>query len=413
MKFIADFHLHSKYSRATGQETDLEHLTQAAKEKGISLLGTGDFTHPAWLYELKTKLKPVGRGLFEYRQVFFILTTEVCNLFREKEEGKKIHNLIFSPSFEIVDKINFHLAKYGNLTVDGRPMLNLSARDFVKMMMGISEEIIIIPGHIWTPWFSLFGSRSGFDQIEDCFGDQTKYIFALETGLSSDPAMNWRWSKLDSYILISNSDAHSPTKLGREANVFSEKVDYFEIKKILQEKDREKFLFTIEFFPEEGKYHFDGHRRCQVRFSPQQTYENKNICPVCHGPLTIGVMNRVESLSDRPPGYQPPQAIPFKRLIPLKEIIAEARKVGVDTETVKAEYKNLIENFGPEFSILLDLPKEQLNQNFPQKIAEGIINVREEKVEIIPGYDGNFGKIKVIRKEEKHEMKQMSLFDLS
>ncbi|MFH1612712.1 MAG: endonuclease Q family protein [bacterium] len=411
MKFIADFHIHSKYSRATSPTTNIENLSLFAKLKGIDLLGTGDFTHPSWLNELKNNLNPIGNGLFKYNEIFFILTVEVCNLFNKNGKGKKNHNLIFAPSFEIVEKINKSLAKYGNLSIDGRPMLSLSSANLVKILMNISEDIMIIPAHIWTPWFSLFGSKSGFDQIEECFEDQTKYIYALETGLSSDPSMNWMLSKLDKYTLISNSDAHSPSKLGREANVFNAEMDYFEIKRIFQKKDKEKFLFTLEFFPEEGKYHYDGHRVCNIRFSPEETLENNNICPVCKKNLTIGVMNRINFLSDRKNGIIPSCAIPFKKIIPLKEIISEVLQVGIDTNAVNAEYKKIIQCFGTEFNTLLDVSEKDLKNEITINIAEAIIKVRNEKVKIIPGYDGVFGEIHIQKeKEKKKEAIQLNLF---
>ncbi|MCM8765260.1 MAG: endonuclease Q family protein [Candidatus Omnitrophica bacterium] len=275
MRIIADFHIHSKYSRATSKDMDLDHLVEYAVLKGINLLGTGDFTHFLWLEELREKLKPLSYGLYGYKGINFFLTTEVANIYFQNGRMRRIHNIIFAPDFETIDKINEDLSHYGSLSSDGRPMLGLSAENLVEIVLGINKDCLIVPGHIWTPWFSLFGSESGFDSIEECFGKYTRDIYALETGLSSDPAMNWRISSLDKFTLISNSDSHSPTRIGREANVFEAKLDYLEILDILKKKDKTRFLFTVEFFPQEGKYHYDGHRNCQVRFSPQETLKFK------------------------------------------------------------------------------------------------------------------------------------------
>ena len=406
--FIADFHIHSKYSRATSKEMDAEHLTQWAKLKGISLLGTGDCTHHLWLEELKNKLEPLNNGLFIYQGVHFMLTAEVNNIYFKYGKSRRIHHLIFAPSFKVVDKINSALVNYGNLVVDGRPILNLDSAELARIIFDICSDCFLVPAHAWTPWFGLFGSRTGFNKIEECFDKQTPNIYALETGLSSDPAMNWRWSDLDRFTLISNSDAHSPSRLGREANVFNCKLDYYEIIKTLKKKDNKKFLSTIEFFPQEGKYHFDGHRNCNVCFSPAETKRHNNICPKCGKPLTVGVMNRVEQFADRPQNFQPKQAIPFKSLIPLQEIIAEAHNVGKETVGVQKEYFSLIKSFGSEFNILLDMSEEQIKKELPQRIGQGIIKVRKGEVDIKPGYDGEYGRVKIF--SEKEKKKQMSLF---
>ncbi len=291
MKFIADFHLHSKYSRATSRDMRPEVLAQWATIKGIDLLGTGDFTHPTYFAELKSTLEPEGNGLFLLKQgargVHFILTTEVSNVFNHGGRSRKIHTLIFAPSFEVVERINHQLGSMGKLGSDGRPTFGFPVKDLVKIILDVSPECLIVPAHAWTPWFSLFGANSGFDSIEECFGEQARYIQAIETGLSSDPEMNRRVSALDGITLISNSDAHSPDRLGREANVFNCALDYQEITETIKRGDKEKFLFTIEFFPEEGKYHYDGHRRCNILFSPRQTRENNNVCPVCGRGITV------------------------------------------------------------------------------------------------------------------------------
>ncbi|MEW6686654.1 MAG: endonuclease Q family protein [Candidatus Edwardsbacteria bacterium] len=407
-KFIADFHLHSKYSRATSSDMDIENLSRWAKTKGITLLGTGDFTHPNWVRELKEKLKPVGNGLYQFskgeEETYFILTAEVNNIFTKEGKTRRIHNIIFAPSFEVVDKINYQLGKFGILTADGRPVLSFFASRLVEMVLDISPECLIVPAHIWTPHFSLFGANAGFDRIEECFEEQTKNIFALETGLSSDPAMNWRLSALDRYSLISNSDAHSPSRIGREANVFNCQLSYPEIVDVLKKKDKNRFLYTIEFFPQEGKYHFDGHRNCQTRISPTEARLNNNLCPACGKKITVGVMHRLENLADREEGIVSSNAIPFKNLIPLEEIIADVLDLGVKTTTVENEYQKLIKNFDNEFNVLLELPQKALASVTSKEIAEGIINVREGKVEILPGYDGEYGKIKIAREEKAKEI---------
>ncbi|MBC7073837.1 DNA helicase UvrD [Candidatus Parcubacteria bacterium] len=415
MEFIADFHLHSKYSRGTSPKMELENLAQWAQMKGILVLGTGDFTCPFWFEELKNKLIPAEPGLFTLKasnsKTRFILTTEVSCVFLRKTKTKKIHLIIFSPSLEICEKINKKLSNYGDLLSDGRPTLNLDAKDLVKIILNISEDALIVPAHIWTPWFSLFGSRSGFDSMEECFEDLTKYIFAGETGLSSDPAMNWRLSSLDKITLISCSDAHSLEKIGREANVFNCNLDYFSIIDAIKKKDKEKFLYTIEFFPEEGKYHYDGHRNCGISLHPKETKKYNGICPVCGKPLTIGVLNRVEQLADRPEGFVPENAIPFKSLVPLEEIIADALGQKTGTVEVERQYQNLLAKFGNEFNVLLNVSKSDLKMVTLPEIAEGIIRVREGKVFIEPGYDGVYGKIKIFQHPQKPQTsKQGTLF---
>ncbi|MDH4222404.1 MAG: endonuclease Q family protein [candidate division Zixibacteria bacterium] len=418
MRFIADFHIHSKYSRATSKEMEVESLSRWAEIKGISLLGTGDFTHPLYLSELKEKLEPLGNGLFQLKNkkssTKFILTAEVNNIFHQFGRLRKIHTVIFAPSFEVVEKINQKLKSLGKLESDGRPIFTFPVKDLVKIILGVSEYCLIVPGHAWTPWFSIFGANSGFDSIEECFGEYSRDIYSIETGLSSDPEMNWRLSRLDNITLMSNSDAHSPSKLGREANVFDCELDYNEILQVIKTKDKSRFLFTIEFFPEEGKYHFDGHRNCGVLSSPSETKKNKNLCPVCHKKLTVGVMHRVEDLADRSQGFVPPNSIPSKHIIPLPEIIADVLGQAPDTKGVEAEYKKMIQNFGNEFKILLDLSIEDISSKTSPKIAEGIKRVREGKLNIIPGHDGVYGKIKIFeegREEEvKKETEQLGLF---
>ncbi len=403
MAFICDFHLHTKYSRATSSNMDLESLSLWAKRKGISLLGTGDFTHPIWFEELKRKLKPKDEGVYEYNGVRFILTTEVCNIFAKGGKIKKIHNVIFLSSLEKVIKLNEKLERFGELGADGRPILQLEAKNLVKVVKDIDIAGFVVPAHIWTPHFSLFGANSGFDDIAECYGEETENIFALETGLSSDPPMNWRLSALDSFTLISNSDAHSPGRIGREANVFKEPLNYPEIVEVLKRKDKEKFLYTVEYFPEEGKYHFDGHRNCQACLSPEEAKGNENRCPICGRKVTIGVMHRIVDLADRGKGFIPDSSIGYKHLIPLEQIIASALKKGVSSETVQNQYLQIVNQVGSEFRVLLEIPEDELKKSIPYQIAESIIKVREEKVNFSPGYDGEYGKVEIPLGEEQQQ----------
>ncbi len=405
---IADLHIHSCYSRATSKEMIIPKISEYAKLKGIEMVGTGDFTHPEWLKELKRYLK-IHDGIYEYNGVKFILNVEVNNIYTKKGRVRRLHNLIFAPDFETVDKINRYLSKYGKLESDGRPILSLDTYDMFKTLLDISPDIFLIPSHIWTPWFSLFGSNSGFDSIEECFEELGDRFFAVETGLSSDPAMNWRLSSLDAYTLVSNSDAHSPNRLGREANVFKTDLDYFQLRDVLKNKDREQFLYTLEFYPQEGKYHFDGHRKCGVRLAPKDARFNNNLCPVCSRNLTIGVLHRVEALSDRDEGFVPEGAIPYKNLIPLEEIIAEAMGCGRDTVGVRNEYRRLCNIFGSEFEILLNTPIEELRNNTQEKIAIATDRVRRGDVIINPGFDGEFGEVKIFEREKTAET-QLGLF---
>ena len=430
MQFVADFHIHSKYSRATSRDMDVEHLDKWAKIKGIKVLGTGDFTHPQYLKELKENLEPAEQGLFKIKnqkskskngfwgdfnlpenETRFMLTAEISCIYSKNNRTRKVHLLIFAPSFEAVDKINAHLGWIGNLKSDGRPILGLDAKEALKIVLGVSQDCLVVPAHAWTPHFSVFGSASGFDTLAECFDEYTKNIYAIETGLSSDPAMNWRLSQLDKITLISNSDSHSPSRIGRESNVFDTEVDYFSITDVIKKKDAKRFLYTVEFFPEEGKYHIDGHRKCNVSMNPEETRKNKGICPVCKKPLTIGVLYRVLQLADRPEGYKPENAIPFKSLVPLDQIIADVLDMGVSTKAVQKEYVELINRFGNEFNILLNADREEIEGASSPEIAEGIMRVREGKLKIEPGYDGVYGKIRIFSKEEKKNLSnQKTLF---
>jgi uncharacterized protein (TIGR00375 family) len=416
MRIIADFHIHSKYSRAVSKDMNLENIALWARKKGIKVMGTGDFTHPQWFNEIKTKFEPAEPGLFQFKDVGrplarFILTAEISCIYSKGGKTRRVHHIIFAPSIETVEKINAQLGWIGNLKSDGRPILGLDSRKLLEIILKIDSRCVLIPAHAWTPWFSIFGSMSGFDSIEECFEEMSPHIFAIETGLSSDPAMNWRLSKLDKISLISNSDSHSPQKIGREANVFDCDLSYGGIIGAIKSRDPQKFLWTIEFFPEEGKYHWDGHRLCGISMSPEETRKNKNICPKCRRPLTIGVMNRVEKLADRPSGEGGEAKVPFRNLIPLDEIISDVLGVGVSSLAVRKEYEMIIEKIGSEFAALIDSPYDELKKITLPAIADGILAVRQGKVELIPGYDGEYGKIKIIKEEEeKVASRQTRLF---
>ena len=410
MPYIVDLHIHSKYSRATSKDMNIENLSKWAKIKGIGLLGTSDFTHPEWLKELKEKLTEKEYGIYTHNGVNFIFSTEVSNIYFKNGRVRKIHNVIIAPSFAVADEINKILSPYGTLSSDGRPILSFECDKMAKSLRKLSEDIMIIPAHIWTPHFGLLGSNSGFDSIEECFGSEAAHITALETGLSSDPGMNWRWSALDKYTLVSNSDAHSPPKIGREANVFKEEVGYKELKEILEKKDKEKFMYTVEFFPQEGKYHWDGHRKCEARLSPKESAKINYRCPSCGKKLTVGVMNRVEKLSDREEGFVLENAPGYRSLVPLIEIVADSLGVGKESIGAQREYNSLIQRLGSEFGILLFISKEEILEKCPPKIAKGIINVRERRVNILPGYDGVYGKIEIFDKDDEKEEKQLTFF---
>ena len=405
MRIIADLHIHSKYSRAVSQEMTLENIALWAAKKGITIMGTGDFTHPLWFEEIKTKLEPSEEGLYRLKsqnqnfksETRFMLTVEISSIYSKGGKVRKVHNIVFAPSIEIAEKINNRLKWIGNLNSDGRPILGLDSKELLKIILDIDSRCVLIPAHAWTPWFSVFGSMSGFNSLEECFEELTPHIFAIETGLSSDPKMNWRLSNLDKISLISNSDSHSLQKIGREANVFDCDLRYDAIFDAIKTKDPKKFLFTIEFFPEEGKYHYDGHRLCNVSFSPEETKKHNGICPVCGGKLTIGVLNRVEELSDREDkDIDIKKYIPYKSLIPLDEIIADIFGIGKASKKVSEMYERAIKEIGPEFEILLDASYDKISQ-FDERLAIAIKNVREGRVNLIPGYDGEYGKISILK----------------
>ncbi len=404
MKFAADFHIHSKYSRATSSRSNLEGFGQKAIEKGIMVIGTGDFTHPLWLKEMKEKLEPAEPGLFTLKdsliQTRFILTSEISCIYTKNNGVRKIHIVVLAPSFESVEKINTQLGWIGNLKSDGRPILGLDVKELAKIVLNADSDNVVMPAHAWTPWFGIFGSKSGFDSLEECFEDLTPQIFCIETGLSSDPLMNWQISKLDRITLISNSDAHSPEKLGREVNVFDTDLSYKGIIDAIKTKDKSKFLYTIEFYPEEGRYHYDGHRLCNISLTPEESKKYNNICPVCGKPMTLGVLNRVNQLADRKYGFKPENAIPYKSLIPLEEVIADALGQNVGTKLVVNDYNQLISTFKTEFNILENVTEKDLMDSTKEAIAKGIIKARSGQVQIEPGYDGVFGKVKIFSNQE-------------
>lgn len=411
MRIVADLHIHSKYSRAVSQQMTLENISLWAKKKGIQVMGTGDFTHPQWFNEIKTKLEQAEKGLYKIQNTRFMLTAEISSIYSKGGKVRRIHNLIFAPSIEAAEKINTKLGWIGNLKSDGRPILGLDSKELLKIILEADEKCVLIPAHAWTPWFSIFGSMSGFDSVEECFDEMSPHIFAIETGLSSDPAMNWRLSALDKISLISNSDSHSLQKLGREANVFDCELSYGGIIDAIKSKDPKKFLYTIEFFPEEGKYHYDGHRLCNISFSPEETKKNKGVCPVCGKKLTVGVLNRVDELAGRPLGEKPVGAIPYKNFIPLDEIIGEALGVGSKSKKVMEQYEKLVSGLDNELKVLEEVSYDEISKTSDSRIAEAIKRVREGKVNIKPGYDGEYGKISIFGEKEKIEkIPQAKLF---
>jgi len=417
MRFVTDLHIHSRFSRATSREMSLESIWKWAQFKGITVVGTGDFTHPQWRNELKVKLDGMGTNLFKLkskyqrdavpascrREVFFTLTSEVSCIYSRKGKVRKIHSLIFVPDFAAASRVSKALAKIGNLESDGRPILGLDAKILLKIVIDSSDKSMLVPAHAWTPHFSVFGASSGFDSLEECFDELTPNICAIETGLSSDPAMNWRLSRLDGITLISNSDAHSPAKLGREANIFDTRyafkgkggseISYQFIMDAI--KTRKGFLGTIEFFPEEGKYHYDGHRACGVSLSPRETIGRNYLCPVCGKKVTVGVLHRVEKLADRREGFRPKGSKPFYSIIPLPEIIAEIKKVGVNSKAVREEYFRLLEELGNEFRILLDTPPGDIEKAHSPLLREAIERMHSGNVHITPGFDGEYGRVRI------------------
>ena len=407
MKMIADLHIHSRFSMATSKEGTPENLDFWARKKGISLIGTGDFTHPVWREELKERLVSEGNGLYRLRDEYvkedsrkfpgegtrFVVSGEISSIYKKNGKTRKVHNVILLPSLEAADAMAQRLEKIGNIHSDGRPILGLDSHDLLEMMLDVCPEGILIPAHIWTPHFSVLGAKSGFDSVEECFEELAPYIHALETGLSSDPAMNWRISKLDRYQLVSNSDAHSPSKLGREANLLDIDCSYEGLYRAIQ--TGEGLEGTVEFFPEEGKYHFDGHRKCGVSLSPVEAERLGGICPVCGKKLTMGVDHRVEQLADRAEGFVKKDGKKYESLVPLPEVISACMGYSTASKKVQGCFEQMIQTLGTEFDILRNVPSEDIKSCAGERIAEGIENVRTGNVKRIPGYDGEYGKIEL------------------
>lgn len=415
MGFYADLHVHSRYSRATSRNCDLEHLALWARKKGLTVVGTGDFTHPAWIAELKDHLVAAEPGLYRLRPdleravagrlpracqgtVRFMLSVEISTIYKKDGATRKIHHLIYAPDFATADRVSRRLGKIGNLASDGRPILGLDSRNLLEIVLDSGPCAYLVPAHIWTPWFAALGSKSGFDSIDLCYADLSPHIFAVETGLSSDPPMNWRVSSLDRFRLVSNSDAHSPEKLGREACAFSGNLDYFAIREALE--TGRGYDGTVEFFPEEGKYHLDGHRACQVRLEPQQTRAVGGTCSVCGKPLTVGVMHRVEALSDRGNHASPGTAGRVENLVPLPEILSELYQVGCKSRRVSRQYEELLGQLGPELPLLTEVPLEDIRRAASSLLAEAVSRLREPRVIRDAGYDGAYGTIRLFKDEE-------------
>jgi len=414
--FYADLHIHSKYSRATSRDCDLEHLSWWAQRKGISVLATGDFTHPVWFGELETKLVAAEPGLFRLKPELeravarrlptscrreptrFMLSVELSTIYKKLGRTRKIHHLVYVPGFESAERCQRALGKIGNLHSDGRPILGLDSRHLLEIVLESGAGAYLVPAHVWTPWFAVLGSKSGFDSIDECYGDLASHVFAIETGLSSDPAMNWRVSSLDRFRLVSNSDAHSPQMLGREACVFDTDLSYYAIRQALE--TGAGYAGTLEFFPEEGKYHLDGHRKCHVRLEPAQTLAHGGLCPVCGSPVTVGVQHRVEALADRAHGQGRARAEPFRSLVALAEIMSELLGVGSKSGAVAKAVSAAVERLGPELELLEHVPIESFEGCGPALLGEAVERVRKGKVYRDAGYDGEYGTIRVFDVDE-------------
>ncbi len=415
MKLWADLHIHSRYSMATSRQITPENLVFWAERKGLTLIGTGDFTHPLWRKELREKLEVAEDGLWSLKKdyyikpdpeiphippVRFVIGGEVCTIYKQEGKTRKVHHLILLPGFEAADKLGAQLEKYGKTAVNGRPILSLNSRDLLELTLEVSPEAFLIPAHIWTPHFSVFGMKSEFNTLAECYADLAGEITALETGLSSDPAMNRRLSMLDQYALVSNSDAHSARYLGREANLFDIELSFSALRKALR-PPFEGFLGTIEFFPEEGKYHWDGHRTCGIQWHPRQSIEAGYECPVCHRKITVGVLHRLELLADREKEGKPSSRRPFERLVPLTRIIAATVGMGENTKTVNRIYDQLLHEHGPELTVIREAPLSAITKTAGSLTAEGIRRVRKGLLEISPGFDGEYGIVKIFSKAER------------
>ncbi len=413
MRTIVDLHIHSRFSRACSPELTVPNLAKWARRKGIDLLGSGDFTHPGWLADLERDLVEVAPGTYEHPSesgARFILTSEVACIYKRGGKVRRIHHVLLAPDFAAVHKIRAALEKLGkNLKADGRPILGMDSVDLLHLLQEADPRTLLVPAHAWTPWFGLFGSESGFDTMTECFGEDTKYVHAIETGLSSDPAMNWRLSQLDGVLLLSHSDAHSLRNLGREADVFElSECSYAALHEAIVNRDKKALIETIEFFPEEGKYHLDGHRLCGIRWTPEETAKHKGICAVCGKQVTVGVLARVAALADRPDGGKSADAVPFQSIVPLEQIIAEALGVGSASKKVRHMYERLTDRVGNEFAILLDTPIAQIAAEGGERVAEAVRRVRAAKLSVLGGFDGQYGTVRIFAEDER-EKKQKSL----
>ncbi|HZJ41030.1 MAG TPA: endonuclease Q family protein [Candidatus Saccharimonadales bacterium] len=416
MKQVLDLHIHSAYSRACSPQLTLTNIEKTCREKGIDIIATGDFTYPAWFKSIREELEETfeGSGLYKLKtapddKIKFILATEVALIYKDETKVRRIHLVIHAPNIEAVAKLNKCLGAKYNIKSDGRPILGIKAPELVSLLLEIDSRFLIYPAHIWTPWFAVFGSKSGFDTLEDCFKEETKNIYAFETGLSSDPEMNWRLSALDNLTLLSSSDAHSPINIGREATVMelTEPISYNQIYEVIKHHKKggqSGILYTIEFYPEEGMYHLDGHRDCNFSCSPEESKKLNNLCPVCQKPLVIGVLNRVAELADRPVGFKPKNITPFKKVIELDKIIAEVLNIkSRSAKRVQAEYQRLIGKFGNELFILLDCDLKSLEAETDSRIVAGLKKMRSGHLEIQPGFDGQYGKITIFSKNKKYD----------
>jgi len=436
VSFYADLHIHSRFSRATSRDCNLVELSYWARRKGITVVGTGDFTHPEWRQELEDTLIPAEPGLFRLPAEIernieqrlagfgpspqsvasvpptrFILQVEISTIYKKGDRTRKVHHVIYAPDLDTAGKISARLDQVGNIKSDGRPILGLDSRSLLEIVLECGEDAFLIPAHVWTPWFSVLGSKSGFETIEECYADLSPHIFAVETGLSSDPPMNWRLSALDKYRLVSNSDAHSPPKLGRESCVFECDVDSFAMRRALE--TGEQYGGTVEFFPEEGKYHLDGHRKCGTRLTPEETKALDGRCPVCGKPVTVGVMHRVDDLADRPEGTRPEGAAPFRSFVPLPEVLSELLGVGPQSKRVRGAYDDMLARLGPEFHILDQLSTEDLRRGCSELLAEAIMRMRGGHVIRRAGYDGEYGVIRLFEEGELRGRDQSTLlFDV-
>jgi DNA helicase II / ATP-dependent DNA helicase PcrA len=427
MQLVADLHIHSHFSRATSKDLTFEHLARWAQLKGVHVVGTGDIAHPGWLQEMRAKLEPAEEGLYRLKDEYaaavqaltplacqapvrFLLGGEISNIYKKAGATRKVHHVVFAPDLDAVERLQARLERIGNIRSDGRPILGWPSRDLLEIALEVDPRCHLIPAHIWTPWFALLGSKSGYDSVAQCFEDLTPHIFALETGLSSDPPMNWRVSALDGYTLVSNSDAHSPQKLAREATLFDCDLAYDALFDALRSGDPAAFKGTIEFFPEEGKYHLDGHRACGVCWEPPETLAHDGLCPVCGKPVTVGVMHRVEMLADRPLGGQPDRIYPFHSLVPLPEVLGQVHGTGAGSKRVGQEYDKLLSRLGPELRILLETPLEEIQTVGGERLAEGIDRMRRGEVDAQGGYDGEYGMIRLFGGQEWVSSAQMGLF---